>query len=107
MVPRGNWTWKLALALVAVAAVLVVAWPLPDPPPAPDPSPAMVEDTAPAQEFDEQSMLHYTVQEGDTADSIARLFVVRLDDVLSVNRIPLGGDVEPGQRIWIPPGPGD
>lgn len=107
MLPRSHWTWKLALALFAVVAVLVVFWPLPDLPPPPEPRPIAAEEEDPAPEFAEESMLTYTVQESDTADSIARLFVVRLDDILNVNRIPLGGDVEPGQRIWIPPASAD
>ncbi|MDR0993285.1 MAG: LysM peptidoglycan-binding domain-containing protein [Verrucomicrobiota bacterium] len=52
---------------------------------------------------DQEAMLDYTVQEGDTADAIARLFVVRKDDILRVNNIPVGADVRPGQSIKIPP----
>jgi hypothetical protein len=107
VIPLGNWTWKLALALLAIVTVFVVFWPLPDPPPPPEPGPIAAEEEDPAPEFAEESMLTYTVQEGDTAEGIARLFVVPLDDFLSVNRIPLGGDVEPGQRMWIPPASAD
>jgi hypothetical protein len=49
-------------------------------------------------------MLEYTVQEDDTPESIARLFVIRLDDLMAVNR---SVDFEPGQRIFIPPERGD
>ena len=48
-------------------------------------------------------MLDYTVQEGDTVEGIARLFVVRKDDILRVNNIPAGTDVKAGQTIKIPP----
>jgi len=58
---------------------------------------------APVVQSDQEDMLDYTVQEGDTAEGIARLFVVRKDDILSVNQIPAGSDVKPGQKIKIPP----
>ena len=48
-------------------------------------------------------MLQYTVQDGDTAYGIARLFVVNKDDILKVNGIPAGSDVTAGQKIKIPP----
>ena len=51
----------------------------------------------------QDAMLDYTVQEGDTVEGIARLFVVRKDDILRVNDIPAGEDVKPGQKIKIPP----
>ena len=57
---------------------------------------------APAPEGQE-AMLDYTVQDGDTAEGIARLFVVRKDDILRVNNVPAGEDVKPGQKIKIPP----
>ena len=59
---------------------------------------------APAPEGTAQdAMLDYTVQEGDTVEGIARLFVVRKDDILRVNNIPAGTDVKAGQTIKIPP----
>lgn len=51
----------------------------------------------------QDAMLDYTVQEGDTVEGIARLFVVRKDDILRVNNIPAGTDVKAGQTIKIPP----
>ncbi|HAL91628.1 MAG TPA: hypothetical protein DCM68_01225, partial [Verrucomicrobia bacterium] len=51
----------------------------------------------------QDAMLDYTVQEGDTAEGIARLFVVRKDDILRVNNVAAGSDVQPGQKIKIPP----
>jgi LysM repeat protein len=82
--------------------------PVPEPAPAPAPAaaaPAAAAPAAPAPELaaGQEPLLDYTVQEGDSADSIARLFVVRKDDILSLNSIPPGGDVQPGQKIKIPP----
>jgi LysM repeat protein len=58
---------------------------------------------APAPDPNQEAMLDYTVQDGDTAEGIARLFVVRKDDILRVNNVPAGADVQPGQKIKIPP----
>jgi LysM repeat protein len=69
--------------------------------PAPVPEEAAMEPPTPSA--DQESMLDYTVQEGDTAEGIARLFVVRKDDILRENNIPAGSDVKPGQKIKIPP----
>ena len=59
--------------------------------------------SAPVVQGDQEEMLDYTVQDGDTAEGIARLFVIRKDDILNVNQIPAGSDVKPGQKIKIPP----
>ncbi len=97
-----DWKWKAALAAFGLVTAAVVFWPLPDPPPPPPPPP---ESSLPAEEaFLTDDMLEYTVQEGDTPESIARLFVIRLDDLMAVNR---SVDFEPGQRIFIPPARGD
>ncbi len=77
------------------------------PVPAPVPPPAIsapaVSPAAPVVVEDQEAMLDYTVQEGDTAEGIARLFVVRKADILRVNQIPAGSDVKAGQKIKIPP----
>ncbi len=90
----------------AEAPVAPLPAPVPEaaPAPAPEAAPAM----APVPAVDvpavnQDAMLDYTVQEGDTAEGIARLFVVSKDDILSVNGIPAGADVKPGQKIKIPP----
>jgi len=71
-----DWKWKAALAAFGLVTAAVVFWPLPDPPPPP-------ESSLPAEEaFLTDDMLEYTVQEGDTPESIARLFVIRLDDLM-------------------------
>jgi LysM repeat protein len=77
------------------------AEPVVAPLPAPVPEAAAVAATEPAA--GQEAMLDYTVQEGDTAEGIARLFVVRKDDILRVNGMAAGSDVKPGQKIKIPP----
>lgn len=66
-------------------------------------APAAVAPAAPAPDASQEAMLDYTVQEGDTAEGIARLFVVSKDDILKVNNIAAGEDVKAGQKIKIPP----
>ena len=68
------------------------------------PMPAPVTAAPPmVEEEDLSSMLDYSVQNGDTVDSIARLFVVRADEIRKVNNIPAGTEVKVGQNIKIPP----
>ena len=108
--PRMNqprdWKWKIAVLAFLIITAVVIFCPLPDPPP--PPPPASVAETAPKaapKEFPpDEDLLRYTIQEGDTAESIARLFVVDLDDLLDLNHIRPSGDFEPGQKILIPPG---
>jgi LysM repeat protein len=71
--------------------------------PLPAPVPEAAAGVAPAPDASQEAMLDYTVQDGDTAEGIARLFVVRKDDILRVNNISEGSDVKPGQKIKIPP----
>ena len=89
------------------APVPEVAAPAPEAAPEAMPAPAVAAPAAPAVPAapvaGQDAMLDYTVQEGDTAEGIARLFVVNKDDILSVNGIPAGADVKPGQKIKIPP----
>ena len=99
MIPLGDWKWKGALLLFVAVAAAVVFVPLPHPPPPPAPAPA--ESSAPLPDPD--TMLCYTVQDGDTAAGIARLFVVSLDEFRRVNGIAPGDDVIPGTKVWIPP----
>ncbi len=99
MIPPGDWKWKGALLLLAVAAAAVVFVPLPDPPPPSAPAPA----ASSAPRPDPETMLCYTVQEGDTAAGIARLFEAPIDEFLRVNDMAPGSDVVPGTRVWIPP----
>jgi len=64
---------------------------------APAPAPA------PAADFGAQDMMmNYTVQSGDTVDSLASLFVVSKDEIRRVNGLAAGENLTPGQRIKIP-----
>ena len=88
---------------VEPAAAPAVA-PLPAPvPEAAAPAAAVAAPAAAPAPESQDAMLDYTVQDGDTAEGIARLFVVRKDDILRVNNIPAGSDVKAGQKIKIPP----
>ena len=64
---------------------------------------AVVEPVADVPAVSSEPMLNYTVQDGDTIETISRLFVVKQDDIRRVNNIPAGQDVKPNQRIQIPP----
>lgn len=66
-------------------------------------APASVAEESSLSDAEREAMLEYTVQEGDTVEGIARLFVVRQDDIRRVNNIPAGQDVKLNQRILIPP----
>lgn len=55
------------------------------------------------QNFNDEDMLPYTIQEGDTWLGIARLFVVRRDDLLRVNQDDGYEEPAEGRVIWIPP----
>ena len=77
------------------------------PPPPPPPAPAATTPDPLDSPWNPDDLLQYTVQEGDTPEAIARLFVIRLDDLMAANSMPLSGDFEPGQRIFIPPERGD
>ena len=84
-------------------AVPEAAAPVVEPLPAPVPEAPAVAPAVSAPVEGQEAMLDYTVQDGDTAEGIARLFVVRKDDILRVNGIPAGSDVKAGQKIKIPP----
>lgn len=82
----------------------VAPLPAPVPEAAPAVAPAVEQLAAPALPgAGQEAMLDYTVQDGDTLEGIARLFVVRQDDIRRVNSIPAGTDVRPNQKIKIPP----
>jgi LysM repeat protein len=88
---------EAAKAEVAEAAAPAAVEAAPVPAPAPE---AAAPETSSADQTD---MLEYTVQDGDTVDSIARLFVVRQDEIRRVNNLAPGQEVSPAQRIRIPP----
>ena len=49
--------------------------------------------------------LDYTVQDGDTLDDIAKLFIVRKEDIMALNGLSEPATVKPGQKIKIPSSP--
>jgi hypothetical protein len=111
----GDWKWNAALGVFVLFTAVVVLWPVTDPNPLADHavahSPSLNEPDdglpssglpdPPPDDYDE--MLQYTIQEGDTWDGIAHLFVVRLEDILRVNRQNDQDEPDPGRMIWIPP----
>ena len=70
-------------------------------PAAPAPVPAMpaVETPAPVSQ---SQPLDYTVQEGDTLDSIAKLFIVRKEDIMTLNGVTDSAALKPGMKLKIP-----
>ena len=122
----SDWKWYSALAVFVLFTAFVV-W-LPGPGTRPTAAPATPSDNAtpsstvapapeapqdaspapsPAEQapapLDYDDMLQYTVQNGDTVEGIARLFVVSEDDLRRVNRLRFGEEFAPGDRILIPP----
>lgn len=74
--------------------------PLPAPVPEVAPAPALA---AAAASGLQDAMLDYNVQDGDTVEGIARLFVVSAEEIRKVNGLAAGAEVAPGQKIKIPP----
>lgn len=104
-----DWKWYVALAVFGLFTAVVVFLPSPQAAPATamvPPSPSSTDDMPsgrPEPTADErESMLQYTVQDGDTVSGIARLFVISEEDLRWANRIPEGGEFAPGDSIWIP-----
>ena len=91
----GTWVAPLAAPAEAPAAA---------PAAAPAPVPAAPEAPAPSEpEINMEEILDYTVQSGDTVDSVARLFVVSSADILRINKMEAGAELKPGTVIRIPP----
>lgn len=74
----------------------------PLPAPVPEVAPAPAPEAAAASGF-QDAMLDYNVQEGDTVEGIARLFVVSADEIRKVNGLAPGAEVVPNKTIKIPP----
>jgi len=70
-------------------------------PSVPAPAPAMpaVEPPAP---ISQAQPLDYTVQDGDTLDSIAKLFIVRKEDIMTLNGVSDSAALKPGMKLKIP-----
>lgn len=101
--------WLFAFLLLLACAVAVVLIPGPRrhsiPPPPPDPATVQtaVHPIEPNARPASDDLLDYTVQENDTVATIAHLFVIREEDLRSVNGWAAGEELEPGMRIKIPP----
>ena len=102
--PR-DWKWKIAVVGFVIITAVVIFYPLPDPPPPPPPPPKTIPTVKPAARElpPDEDLLYYTIQEGDIAESIARLFVVNLDDLLDLNHLAPNDHLTPGLQILIPP----
>ena len=95
---------KMEEAKPVEAAVAPLPAPVPEvaPAAAPAAAPAPDPEAAPASGF-QDAMLDYNVQEGDTVEGIARLFVVSADEIRKVNGLAAGEEVVPNKTIKIPP----
>jgi LysM repeat protein len=68
-------------------------------------TPAPAADTgtpAPAVPTAPPTLLDYTVQDGETVDSVAKTFLVKKDDILKANGATDANQIRPGMRIKIP-----
>lgn len=77
------------------------------PAPAPEagaaPAPAAPDmGAAPAAPAVPPTLLDYTVQDGETVDSIAKTFLVKKDDILKANGATDAAQIRPGMRVKIP-----
>lgn len=67
--------------------------------PAPAPAMPAVESSVPVSQA---QPLDYTVQDGDTLDSIAKLFIVRKEDIMTLNGVTDSAALKPGMKLKIP-----
>ena len=105
----GDWKWYTSLAALAIFTALVVWLPLPHtapasatPPPSPNGTANMPSGRPEPTADDREIMLQYTVQDGDTVESIARLFVIAEEEMRWANNVSEGGEFASGDKIWIP-----
>ena len=68
-------------------------------PPAPIAEPAA---SAAPQLQGEEPPMDYTVQPGDTVDSIAKMYIIRKEQILQLNNLSEGAELKPGQKIKLP-----
>ena len=112
---RNDWKWYAALLLFATFTAFIVLRPERKVPGA---TPAATSGNSPSAQVaeagpDERSAvpapapdpdwLYYTVQDGDTIESIARLFVIRAEDFCAANGLLMGEALSPGRSVRIPP----
>ena len=105
----GDWKWYAALAVFVLFTALVVWLPIPHTAPAsatvtpsPNGTADISSDRPESTADDRENMLQYTVQDGDTVESIARLFVIAEEDLRWANNVSEGGEFASGDKIWIP-----
>jgi len=65
------------------------------------PAPAVMAPAPPPMST--EAALDYTVQDGDTLDSIAKIFIVSKEDIMRLNNIVDPQSVKTGQKLKIPP----
>lgn len=112
---RNDWKWYAALVVFMIFTAFVVRMPRPPALQAPpgaasgnSPSaqvadPGTSETQADSTASPDPDWLYYTVQEGDTIESIAQLFVIRAEDFCAANGLLLGEELSPGRGVRIPP----
>lgn len=50
----------------------------------------------------EEPPMEYTVQPGDTVDKIAKMYIIRKEQILQLNNLSEGAELKPGQKIKLP-----
>ena len=100
---------KLSSDKIRVGQKLVIpgkggeAAPAPAPEAGAAPAPAAPDmGAAPAAPAVPPTLLDYTVQDGETVDSIAKTFLVKKDDILKANGATDAAQIRPGMRVKIP-----
>lgn len=73
-------------------------------------APAMEEQPVPAPEaapaaptLAQDQPIPYTVQDGETIEDVAKIFIVRKEEIMKLNNLQPGETLKPGQTIKIPP----
>jgi len=114
----GDWKWYGALAVFILSTAFVVWGPVPNSKcSSTHISPSVIEEISNTENtnivpvesndddipYDNDNLLPYIVQEGDTVEFISSLFVISEEDLRRLNHIPDSEDLTPGRTIYIPP----
>jgi LysM repeat protein len=67
----------------------------------PPPPEAPVVESTPRLAGEEQPM-DYVVQPGDTIESIAKMYIIRKEQIMQLNNLSEGAELKPGQKIKVP-----
>ena len=112
---RNDWKWYAALAVFMIFTAFVVRMPRP---PARQAPPGAASGNSPSAQVPDAvtpethanpapspdpDWLYYTVQDGDTIESIAQLFVIHAEDFCAANGLLMGEALSPGRSVRIPP----